>query len=153
SGARLAQGAEKISGNGWSAPDGHFTLIAYPSPVFHDRRAANRPWLQELPDPVTKVTRSSWVEIHPDTAARLGVSEGDIVELTSDAGSVKAPAYLYPGIRPDVLAMPTGQGHTAYGRYAQGTGDNVYKLLPAAATAFGGVSHYVAVTLKNTGDH
>jgi molybdopterin-containing oxidoreductase family iron-sulfur binding subunit len=150
----LTAGAERLNGNGWSAPAaGRVTLIAYPSPVFHDGRSANKPWLQELPDPVTKMTWSSWVEIHPDTAGRLGISEGDILELTSDAGSIKAPAYLYPGLRPDVLAMPTGQGHTAYGRFAQGTGANVYNLLPAAATGFGGVAHYVAVTVKNTGEH
>jgi len=137
----------------WSAQDGHFTLIAYPSTSLFDGRGANRPWLQELPDPVTKVTWSTWVEIHPDTAAGLGIAEGDIVEVTSAAGSVQVPAYLYPGLRPDVVAMPLGQGHTTYGRYAKGRGANPYGLLDATPTAFGGVGYYTAVTLTPTGSH
>ena len=137
----------------WSAPEGQFALIAYPSSSLFDGRGANRPWLQELPDPVTKITWSSWVEIHPETATHLGIAEGDIVEVTSAAGSVEVPAYLYPGVRPDVVAMPLGQGHTAYGRYAEGRGANAYRLLDHAPTAFGGVSHYAAVALRPTGRH
>lgn len=137
----------------WTVPDGQFTLIAYPSASLFDGRGANRPWLQELPDPVTKITWSTWVEIHPDTAERLGILEGDIVEVASAAGTVAVPAYLYPGIRPDAVAMPLGQGHTAYGRYAEGRGANPYALLDAAPTGFGGVSHYATVTLRPTGRH
>ncbi len=152
---RLGIGAAGAIGEAtiWAAPDEPFTLIAYPSPVLHDGRGANRPWLQELPDPVTKVTWSTWVEIHPATARRLGIAEGDFVEVTSAAGTVTAPAYLYPGLREDVVAMPTGQGHTAFGRYAQGRGANVYHLLSAEPMAFGGVAHYAAVTIRNTGRH
>jgi len=137
----------------WSVPDGRFALITYPSTSLFDGRGANRPWLQELPDPVTKITWSTWVEIHPETAARLGIAEGDIVEVSSAAGSVEVPAYLYPGLRADAVAMPLGQGHTAYGRYAEGRGANPYALLDAAPTAFGGVNHYAAVTLRPTGRH
>jgi molybdopterin-containing oxidoreductase family iron-sulfur binding subunit len=137
----------------WTAPDGQFTLIAYPSTSLFDGRGANRPWLQELPDPVTKVTWSTWVEIHPETATRLGIAEGDIVEVTSPAGSVTVPAYLYPGLRHDVVAMPLGQGHTAYGRYAEGRGANPYRLLDHTPTWFGGVGHYATVTLRHTGRH
>ncbi len=137
----------------WSPSDGQFTLIAYPSPAFYDGRGANRPWLQELPDPVTTITWSTWIEIHPDTAAELGIAEGDHVAVTSAAGTVTVPAYLYPGIRRNVVAMPLGQGHTAFGRYAEGRGATAYVLLAAEPTAFGGVSHYVSVRLRNTGQH
>jgi anaerobic selenocysteine-containing dehydrogenase/Fe-S-cluster-containing dehydrogenase component len=137
----------------WTAPDGQFTLIAYPSPSLFDGRGANRPWLQELPDPVTKVTWSTWVEIHPETASRLGIHEGDIVEVASAAGRVEVPAYLYPGLRHDVVAMPLGQGHAGYGRYAEGRGANAYGLLDHTPTRFGGVAHYATVTLRHTGRH
>ena len=59
---------------------GDFYLVTYLSPVLGDGRGENKPWLQELPDPVAKVLWSSWVEIHPQTAARLGIERGDIVE-------------------------------------------------------------------------
>ena len=151
--ATLARSAGTIAEQPMGVAEDALTLIAYPSPVFHDGRGANRPWLQELPDPVTKMTWSSWVEIHPDTARRLGIAEGDHIEVKSAAGVVTVPAYVYPGIRPDVVAMPIGQGHTAFGRYAEETGASAYRLLPAEPTAFGGVSHYVPVTLRNTGAH
>ena len=61
----------------------------------------------------------SWVEINPRTAASLGIADGDLVEVQHANGSVRVPAVLYPAIRPDVIAMPFGQGHTTYGRYAR----------------------------------
>jgi molybdopterin-containing oxidoreductase family iron-sulfur binding subunit len=149
---RLARGIT-LGQPSWTAADGQLTLITYPSYALYDGRAANRPWLQELPDPVTKVTWGSWVEIHPDTAARLGIAEGDFVHVASDAGAVEVPAYLYPGLRLDTVAMPLGQGHTGYGRYAQGRGANGFSLLGHEATASGGIRTYAAVSLKPTGRH
>jgi len=58
------------------------------------------------------------------TAEQLGVREGDVLEIQSPAGSVRVPALIYPAIRPDVVAIPIGQGHTAYGRYATSRGVN-----------------------------
>ena len=106
-------------------------LMLYPSSRYFDGRGANKPWLQELPDPITNAVWDSWVEIHPDTAARLGITDGDVLILTSEHGMLQAPAYLYANMQPDMLAMPIGQGHTAYGQYAQGRGANPIQLLPA----------------------
>ena len=94
-----------------------------------DGRGANRPWLQETPDPMTTVMWNTWVEIHPDTAHHLGIHDDDIVKISSEAGEIEAPVYLYPAIRPDTIAIPFGQGHTALGRYAQGRGSNPANLL------------------------
>jgi len=69
------------------------------------------------------------VEINPETAHELGIENDDVVKIVSEAGEVEAPVYLYPAIRPDVIAMPFGQGHTAYGRYAQGRGVNPADIL------------------------
>jgi len=106
-----------------------FILHPYLSPNFHDGRGANIPWLQELPDPMTSVVYGSWVEINPVTAEQMGLSEGDLVEITSPHGQVQAPVYVYPAIRPDVIAMPIGQGHTEYGRYAKDRGVNPISIL------------------------
>jgi anaerobic selenocysteine-containing dehydrogenase len=99
-------------------------LSIYPSTAFYDGRGASLPWLQQLPDPMTTVVWDSWVELNPATAAELGVSFGDLVEVTSPQGSVRVPAVIYPGIRPDMAAMPLGQGHKGMGRYAKGRGAN-----------------------------
>ena len=95
-----------------------FMLHLYPSAAFADGRAAHLPWLQEMPDPMTTVMWGSWVEINPETAHKLDIHEGDILTIASPQGSIELPAFLYPGLRPDVIAIPVGQGHTQYGRYA-----------------------------------
>ena len=79
---------------------------------------------------MTTVMWNSWVEIHPDTAHELGIQDDDIVKISSEAGEIEASVYLYPAIRPDTIAIPFGQGHTALGRYAEGRGCNPAQLLP-----------------------
>ena len=110
--------------------DGEFYLMAYPSLHFYDGRGANRSWLQETPDPLTKVVWDSWVEIHPESAQRLGIRESDLLKVASPSGTLQAPAHLTSGIRPDTVAIPIGQGHTQFGRYAKDRGVNVLDLLP-----------------------
>jgi Fe-S-cluster-containing dehydrogenase component len=119
---------------------GDMYLVVYPSPVLGDGRGGNKPWLQELPDPVSKIAWQSWVEIHPATAARLGIHNGDHVKVDTAAGSVTAPAFIYLGVRPDVVAIATGRGHTAYGRYAQNIGVNALDALPVAHDTAGGLA-------------
>lgn len=108
--------------------EGEFFFVPFVSPTLGEY-GANKPWLQELGDPTTTVMWNTWVEINPETAHELGVENDDVVKIISEAGEVEAPVYLYPAIRPDTIAMPFGQGHTAYGRYAQGRGANPVNLL------------------------
>jgi anaerobic selenocysteine-containing dehydrogenase len=108
--------------------DSSLLLQIYPSPNFYDGRNAALPWLQQLPDPMTTAVWGSWLEINPQTAARLGIAQGDLVEVRSEAGALQVPAVLYPGIHPDMLAMPLGQGHTGLGRYADDRGRNPLQL-------------------------
>ncbi len=115
------------------AIDAQYPLQLIPSvnASLRDGRNANQPWLQESPDPLTTIVWDSWVEIHPRKAAELGIVEGDIVEVTSKNGSVKAQAYLFPGIHPDAISIPLGRGHEAMGRYAKGYGVNPFQILDA----------------------
>lgn len=106
-----------------------FHFLPYPSSQFKDGSVAHLPWLQEMPDPITSAMWSNWVEINPRTAMGLGISLGDMVELTSTQGSVRAAAVISPGIAPDIVAMPVGQGHQNFTRYATGRGDNAVALL------------------------
>jgi anaerobic selenocysteine-containing dehydrogenase len=105
----------------------HF--LPYVSSAFLDGSLAHLPWLQEMPDPLTSAMWSSWIEINPVTAARLGIRDGDLVDVTSAHGSLQTAAIVSPGIAPDVVAMPAGQGHQAYTRYASGRGENPLELL------------------------
>jgi len=104
-------------------------LLAYPSTAFYDGRGAALPWLQQLPDPLSTVVWGSWLEINPRTAAKLGIAFGDLVEVASPQGSLRLPAVTFPAIRPDMVAIPIGQGHQGAGRYADGRGVNPLALL------------------------
>ncbi len=120
--------------------DGEFFLVTYPHATLGMGEGANKPWLQELPDPVSKIVWQSWVEIHPATAKRLGVAAGDHLTVTTASGAVTAPAYIYLGIRPDTVAVAHGQGHTRYGRYAENLGVNALDVLGATWNAAGGLA-------------
>ena len=133
---------------------GDLTLVVYPSSRFGAGRQSNRPWLQELPDPVSKLMWHSWVEIHPDTAEGMGLRTGDVVRIATDHGEVEAPLWTYPGIRPDTVAMAMGGGHTAYGQFATGNGVNPMALLPAVQDDASGAMALVSTraTLTATGE-
>jgi anaerobic selenocysteine-containing dehydrogenase len=108
---------------------GDFHLFPYMSTIFGDGSGANKPWLQETPDPTTTVMWNSWLEINPASADVLGLKDDDVVKIISPVGEIEAVVYRYPAIRPDTIAIPFGQGHTAYGRYAQGRGVNPGDIL------------------------
>jgi anaerobic selenocysteine-containing dehydrogenase len=106
-----------------------FYLVPYESNALSDGRGANQPLLQETPDPMTTARWNSWVELNPDTAHEIGVSDNDLVRVISPTAQVDLPVVIYPAIRPDVVAIPTGQGHTDYGRFAGDRGANVIQLI------------------------
>jgi anaerobic selenocysteine-containing dehydrogenase len=144
-GKRLDPGRAEFAG------EGGFYFLPFVSPTLGEA-GANKPWLQELADPTTTVMWNTWVEMNPETAHELGYENDDVVEIVSEAGSVEVPVYLYPAIRPDVIAMPFGQGHTAYGRFAAGRGVNPADILgvhfnEAGDLAFAGMK----VELRKTG--
>ena len=117
-----------------------FHLVVFPTQL-GDGAGANRPWLQEMPDPMTTLTWNTWVEINPVTAEELGIHDDDVVRVTTPYGAIEASVYRYPAIRPDTIAIPFGQGHTALGRWAEGRGANPADLLPAAVNEAGDLSY------------
>ncbi len=133
---------------GAAAPAGveSFTVIPFESLKLGDGRGANRPWLQELPDPLSTVMWGSWAEIATADADRLGIHTGDIVRLTGTAAEIELPAIVLPTVRPGCIGVPVGGGHADYGRYARGRGANVNALVDsdrrvagAGAFARGGI--------------
>jgi anaerobic selenocysteine-containing dehydrogenase len=131
-----------------------FLFLPYASTTFYDGSAAHLPWLQEMPDPLTSAMWSSWVEINPQTAAKLGIREGDLVDVTSQHGTLRSSAVITPGIAPDVIGMPMGQGHTQFTRYATGRGENPAALLSPLTVEGTGSLAWAAtrVSLARAGD-
>jgi len=133
------------------AGEGEFFFVPFVLPTLGEA-GANKPWLQELPDPTTTVMWNTWVAMNPKTAEEMGIEDDDVVRIASEFGKLEASVYKYPAIRPDTVAMPFGQGHTAYGRYAENRGINPADLLgqnfnEAGDLAFAGVK----VKIEKTG--
>ena len=125
---------------------GPYLLLPVPSPLLHDGRGANLPWLQETPDPVTKIVWQSWAEISHETAKTLGVERGDVLAVETGSGRALLPALPRGGIRDEVIAIAIGQGHSV-GRFAshaaenrpgEARGVNVIALLPPLTDESGG---------------
>jgi anaerobic selenocysteine-containing dehydrogenase len=118
----------------YAGEEGEFPyyLVPFESPSIGAGQHAHIPWLQGLPDPITTVTWSSWVNLNPETAEELEVSTGDIVRVSTPVGLVEVQAYVNPATPPNVAAIPMGQGHAFYTRYAEGRGVNVLTLLDPA---------------------
>jgi anaerobic selenocysteine-containing dehydrogenase len=134
-----------------SVGEGEFFFLPFVSPTLGEA-GANKPWLQELGDPTTTVMWNTWVEINPHTAEELGIEDDDVVRIISEAGTVEVSVYKYPAIRPDTIAMPFGQGHTAYGIYAQGRGSNPMDILGAHFNEAGDLAFRgMKVKLEKTG--
>ncbi len=131
-----------------SSDDYPFILHPYLSTTLHDGRAANLPWMQELPDPMTSVVYGSWVEMNPATARQLGLTEGALVDIESLHGRIRAPVYVYPAIMTGVIAMPIGQGHDEYGRYAKNRGANPIEILSPQMEQHTGALAWSATRVK-----
>jgi menaquinone reductase, molybdopterin-binding-like subunit len=127
-GAAPAMGAATFTG---AAGEYGFLLLPFESLKVGDGRGANRPWLQEQPDPMSTVMWNGWAELSPVDAAALHVDDGDLMALESPAGRVEVQAVIDPAVRPGTVGMPMGHGHRAYGRYAEGRGANVMALVSA----------------------
>ena len=129
---RLA-GAASPSGD---SPDG--LELTFPvSRAVYDGRFANVAWLQELPDPLTKIVWDNAALVSPATAEDLKVASGDVVRLTYRGRSVEAPVWVLAGQADGSIALPLGYGRTAAGRVGDGVGVDAYRLRTADAPGFG----------------
>lgn len=108
-----------------------------PDPTIGDGRFANNGWLQELPKPLTKLTWENAALISPTTATTLGLTSGDVVELSYDGRTLAAPVWVLPGQSEGAVTVHLGYGRTDAGRIGSGIGFNAYGLRTAAAPWFG----------------
>src|SRR5262249_53398368 len=76
---------------------------------------ANNPWLQELPDPVSKVTWGNYAAIAPADASRLGLESGDVVAVACDGRRVELPVHVQPGQAARTISIALGYGRTRSG--------------------------------------
>ena len=118
------------------APAGRFELALYPSVALFDGRQANNPWLQELPDPVSKVTWGNVAAFSPEDAAALGLEDGRVVRLSDGSRAVELPAHVQPGLAKGAVAVAVGYGRREAGPIAANY--PMVKMLPLERDLLGG---------------
>ena len=121
--------------------------IFRPHPCVWDGRFANNPWLQELPDPITKLTWDNAALMSAATAGALGVTSEDVVELRVNGRSARAPVLIAVGHADNCITLHSGFGRRRGGRIAAGAGFNAATIQPFAASEFG-----AAVEVRRTGE-
>ncbi len=116
-------------------PSEEMELVIRPDSTVYDGRYANNGWLQELPDPMTKITWDNVALMSPSTAEELGIEdnglgegETDVVTITVDGTSVEIPAWIQPGHADGSITVTVGYGREGIGKVANGTGTDTYPL-------------------------
>ena len=120
-------------------------VIFYRDAKVDDGRYANNGWMQELPDPVTKITWDNAVLVSRKTARELGVANGDVVEISLNGKKVSGPIWTQPGMADYSLGLALGYGRERAGRVGTGVGFNAYKI-------FSGKYIETGATIRKTGE-
>ena len=109
---------------------------------------ANNPWLQEMPDPITKATWDNYAMVSPAYAKENDITLGDIVEIKVGDTSISLPAIVQPGTDKNTVAVALGYGRESGGKVAKKLGANAFPFVH-----FDGSFHYAHNygTVKKTG--
>ncbi len=111
------------------AADGErWEIVFLPDRSVWDGRFANVSWLQEFPDPLTRLTWGNAVLIGPGDARHLGIKSGDGLDVSHAGQRISGPALVLPGVAKRTLGLPLGYGREAAGRVGNGVGFNAYRL-------------------------
>ena len=111
-------------------------IVFLPSPSLHDGRFANDGWLQELPDPLTKLTWDNPALVSPKTADTLGLASQDLIRLDYAGRSLELPVWILPGMADGVVALTLGYGRSHAGRIGSGVGFNAFTVRSSKAPGF-----------------
>ncbi|MDQ6912831.1 MAG: 4Fe-4S dicluster domain-containing protein [Verrucomicrobiota bacterium] len=130
------------------ARSGGLHLLIRPGARLLDGCYANNAWLQELPDPLTKIVWDNSALVSPPTANRLKLENGDVVNLKFRGRSVRAPIWILPGQVDDCVTVTLGYGRTRAGSVGNGVGFNAYALRVSDAL-WGGAG----LEIEKTGEH
>ncbi|PJJ47969.1 TAT-variant-translocated molybdopterin oxidoreductase [Hymenobacter chitinivorans] len=108
----------------------------------------NNPWLQELPDPVSKATWGNYVAVPRAMAVKNGWEQGDVLKVTANGVSIELPVLVQPGQANDTVSIAIGYGRKMAGKVGDNVGANVY---PMATLRDNSIIYANTVTLEKTG--
>jgi molybdopterin-containing oxidoreductase family iron-sulfur binding subunit len=115
---------------------GGLEIVFVASPSLHDGRFANDGWLQELPDPLTKLTWDNPALVSPRTAEMRGLASQDVIRLDYAGRSLELPVWILPGLADDTVALTLGYGRRRAGRVGSGVGFDTFTLRSSRAPGF-----------------
>ncbi len=163
----LSEAARKIKEQYKPAPKGQLEFVAYESTQMGDGAGANNPWLQELPDPISKVTWDNYVAIsaydaetnfgkQPRDPKNPALKQGDIVKIVApNLIKIEAPVLIQPGQAPGTVSMALGYGRDKAGKLASGiekrfTGKEAIGIsaFPFVRIVDGNLCYYSNVTIE-----
>jgi molybdopterin-containing oxidoreductase family iron-sulfur binding subunit len=119
---------------------GELEIAFRPDPTVWDGAYTNNSWLQELPKPLTTMTWDNAAYISPNTAGQLGLTNQDVVEVTSDGRKLRLPVWMLPGHADGCLTVTFGYGRSRAGRVGNGTGFNAYSIWTSTHPGFAPIS-------------
>ncbi|MFQ5637759.1 MAG: TAT-variant-translocated molybdopterin oxidoreductase [bacterium] len=118
--------------------EGALAITFRPDPTIWDGRFANNAWLQECPKPLSKLTWDNAALVSPKTAEQHKLQNQDIVEITYQGRTLKAPVWMMPGHPENAVTLHFGYGRTRSGNLGSGTGFDAFSLQTSEAPWFGG---------------
>lgn len=101
-------------------------VLLYEKVGMRDGRHANNPWLQELPDPISKVTWDNYALLSPKAANEKGLKAGDVVTIQLDKNNINLPVLIQAGLGENTVAISVGYGRSESGKAGKGVGQNAY---------------------------
>jgi MoCo/4Fe-4S cofactor protein with predicted Tat translocation signal len=132
--AKLAEGAVKAA-SASSPAAGEYDVVFYADKVY-DGRFANNGWLQELPDPMTRLTWDNAAVMSEKTAAKIGAKQDEMIELTAEGAAILAPVYFLPSMPEGVIGLALGYGRSVAGHIGKDVGQNAFLLRTIAASGW-----------------
>lgn len=130
--------------------DSSLRLMAYEKIGLQKGKLANNPWLQEMPDPITKVTWDNYLMVSPKLAESKSISTGEVVSFKVNGKEYKAPALVQPGVHENVVALAVGYGRTVSGKAGKNVGVNAWPFVTYSNSSYH--SGLKVEDLKKTGE-
>ena len=106
-----------------------FVVLLQDNHNLGDGRFANNGWLQELPNPVSKVVWDNYAAVSVQSASELGVTGNDRIEINIDGRTAQLPVFIQPGLADKTIEIQLGYGRTKAGEIGTGVGVNANLLM------------------------
>ena len=125
-------------------PASSFELVLFNTVGLGDGSLANLSWLQEFPDPVSKICWDNYITVSPTAADKMKLKEGQLLRVSAGVNAVEAPVHIQPGQSDNVLGIAMGYGRRRAGKVADGVGHRAVHM----ATFANGFLNYSGLAVQ-----